>query len=244
MRYGRGCVSCVPLKDSHDFRYRYPIAAASRPILLINTVVADEDLQQIAQRLPSLELVYVPEPAAAEAALQQHAARVQVVLTIGSVGLSAADGPTACFATGLRAGCRLRESGRGPCSHAWHCHRQRCGHQRQLRGRSHPGLGAGQRAPAGLLRCTAACRCVAHHAAAARRHHRQAPGRAGSGHHRPQDRAACPGVRDGGGLPQPLAQGRCTVDLLRQLLALAEWADVLVVATPGGAGPCTWWMPP
>lgn len=66
-----------------------PIAAASRPILLINTVVADEDLQQIAQRLPSLELVYVPEPAAAEAALQQHAARVQVVLTIGSVGLSA-----------------------------------------------------------------------------------------------------------------------------------------------------------
>lgn len=66
-----------------------PIAAASRPILLINTVVADEDLQQIAQRLPSLELVYVPEPAAAEAALQQHAARVQMVLTIGSVGLSA-----------------------------------------------------------------------------------------------------------------------------------------------------------
>lgn len=64
--------------------------AATRPVLLINTVFADEHLQQIAQSLPSLELVYVPEPAAAQAALQQHAARVQVVLTIGSIGLSAA----------------------------------------------------------------------------------------------------------------------------------------------------------
>ncbi|MEG3001697.1 MAG: 2-hydroxyacid dehydrogenase [Comamonas sp.] len=67
-----------------------PSPAVPRPVLLINTVFADAHLQQIAQSLPSLELVYVPEPAAAQAALQQYAARVQVVLTIGSIGLSAA----------------------------------------------------------------------------------------------------------------------------------------------------------
>ena len=67
-----------------------PSSAAIRPVLLINTVFSDAHLQQIAQSLPSLELVYVPEAAAAQAALQQYAARVQVVLTIGSIGLSAA----------------------------------------------------------------------------------------------------------------------------------------------------------
>lgn len=65
-------------------------APASRPVLLINTIVAEAHRQQIAQSLPSLELVYAPDPAAAQAALQQHAERVQVVLTIGSMGLSAA----------------------------------------------------------------------------------------------------------------------------------------------------------
>ena len=64
--------------------------ASACPVLLINTVFSDAHLQQMAQSLPSLELVYVPEPAAAQAALQQYADRIQVVLTIGAIGLSAA----------------------------------------------------------------------------------------------------------------------------------------------------------
>ena len=35
-------------------------AATPRPVLLINTVFADTHLQQMAQSLPSLELVYMP----------------------------------------------------------------------------------------------------------------------------------------------------------------------------------------
>lgn len=69
----------------------FPASSTSRPVLLVNTVMADFHLEQIAQQLPTLELVYAPEVEAAQAALQQHAARVQVVLTIGSIGLSAAE---------------------------------------------------------------------------------------------------------------------------------------------------------
>lgn len=65
-------------------------AAAARPVLLIHTAVADHHLQQIARELPELELVYAPAPEAAQAAIQQHGARVHAVLTIGSTGLSAA----------------------------------------------------------------------------------------------------------------------------------------------------------
>lgn len=65
-------------------------ATASRPVLLINTVISEPHLQQIAQQLPTLELVYAPEPAAGQTALQQYAELVQVVLTIGAIGFSAA----------------------------------------------------------------------------------------------------------------------------------------------------------
>lgn len=64
--------------------------SVSAPVLLITTVVADHHLQQIAAALPALELVYAPTAGATQAAILQHAARVQVVLTIGSIGLSAA----------------------------------------------------------------------------------------------------------------------------------------------------------
>ncbi|WP_370679848.1 2-hydroxyacid dehydrogenase [Comamonas sp. GB3 AK4-5] len=68
-----------------------PASSPPRPVLLVNTVMADFHLQQMAQQLPALELVYAPEAEAAQAAMRQHAARVQVVLTIGSIGLSAAE---------------------------------------------------------------------------------------------------------------------------------------------------------
>ena len=63
---------------------------ANRPVLLVHTVVSDAHLQQISAQLPELELVYAPPSPMAEATIQQHAARVQVVLTIGSIGFSAA----------------------------------------------------------------------------------------------------------------------------------------------------------
>ena len=58
-----------------------------KPVLLAITVLTDGHRAQIAQ---SFELLYAPEPAQAFEAIARHGARVQAVLTIGSIGLSAA----------------------------------------------------------------------------------------------------------------------------------------------------------
>lgn len=58
-----------------------------KPVLLAITVLTDGHRAQIAQ---SFELLYAPEPAQAAEAIARHGARVQAVLTIGSIGLSAA----------------------------------------------------------------------------------------------------------------------------------------------------------
>ena len=58
-----------------------------KPVLLAITVLTGEHRAQIAQ---SFELLYAPEPAQAADAIAHHGARVQAVLTIGSIGLSAA----------------------------------------------------------------------------------------------------------------------------------------------------------
>jgi len=66
-------------------------ASCAPPVLLVATVVAEHHRKQMAQALPALELVYAPTAEEAKAALAREGARVQVVLTIGSVGLSAAE---------------------------------------------------------------------------------------------------------------------------------------------------------
>ena len=58
-----------------------------KPVLLITTSVSEAHRAQIAQ---SFDVIYAPEPSQTAAAIAGHAARVQAVLTIGSVGLSAA----------------------------------------------------------------------------------------------------------------------------------------------------------
>ena len=57
-----------------------------KPVLLAITLLTDEHRAQIAQ---SFELIYALEPAQIADAIARDGARVQAVLTIGSIGLSA-----------------------------------------------------------------------------------------------------------------------------------------------------------
>ena len=61
--------------------------SASLPVSLVLHVVADEHLAQLAQHF---EVIYAPDAAQAAAAIAQQGARVHTVLTIGAIGLSAA----------------------------------------------------------------------------------------------------------------------------------------------------------
>ena len=74
------CSKAIRRRDS----YKNP---PMKPVLLAITVLTDGHRAQIAQ---SFELLYAPEPAQAFEAIARHGARVQAVLTIGSIGLSAA----------------------------------------------------------------------------------------------------------------------------------------------------------
>jgi len=58
-----------------------------KPTLLAITLLTDEHQAQIAQ---AFDLIYAPEPDQAADAIARDGARVQAVLTIGSIGLSAA----------------------------------------------------------------------------------------------------------------------------------------------------------
>ena len=60
---------------------------ASKPVLIVMNFMADAHLAQMAEWL---EVVYAPDAAQFAQALSRHGARAQVVLTIGSTGLSAA----------------------------------------------------------------------------------------------------------------------------------------------------------
>ena len=57
-----------------------------KPVLLALMVLSEEHRAQMAQ---SFELVYAPDAAQAAAAIAEHGARITVVLTIGATGLSA-----------------------------------------------------------------------------------------------------------------------------------------------------------
>lgn len=61
-----------------------------QPALLVLNFNTEAHLRQMAQAFPSFELLYAPDAAQCEAAIAEHGTRVQAVLTIGSIGLSAA----------------------------------------------------------------------------------------------------------------------------------------------------------
>ncbi|MDX4952463.1 2-hydroxyacid dehydrogenase [Delftia acidovorans] len=61
-----------------------------QPALLVLNFNAEGHLRQMAQAFPSFDLLYTPDASQCEAALAEHGARIQAVLTIGSIGLSAA----------------------------------------------------------------------------------------------------------------------------------------------------------
>lgn len=61
-----------------------------QPALLVLNFNAEGHLRQMAQAFPSFELLYAPDAAQCEAAIAEHGTRIQAVLTIGSIGLSAA----------------------------------------------------------------------------------------------------------------------------------------------------------
>lgn len=60
-----------------------------QPALLVLNFNAEGHLRQMAQAFPSFDLLYAPDASQCEAALAEHGARIQAVLTIGSIGLSA-----------------------------------------------------------------------------------------------------------------------------------------------------------
>ena len=66
-----------------------PLESAQRPVLFINNMVSPEHRAQLAQALPELELAYAPPGSDREAVLAPVADRVKVVLTIGAIGLTA-----------------------------------------------------------------------------------------------------------------------------------------------------------
>lgn len=61
-----------------------------QPALLVLNFNAEGHLRQMAQAFPSFDLLYAPDASQCEATLAEHGARIQAVLTIGSIGLSAA----------------------------------------------------------------------------------------------------------------------------------------------------------
>lgn len=61
--------------------------SASKPLLLVLHVLSDAHLSQLAQ---SFDVLYAPDAARCAQALADHGPRVQAVLTVGAIGLSAA----------------------------------------------------------------------------------------------------------------------------------------------------------
>ena len=61
-----------------------------KPALLVLNLQVPAHLQQMKQTFPDFDVIYAPEADQAEAAIAEHGARVQCVCTIGSTGLSAA----------------------------------------------------------------------------------------------------------------------------------------------------------
>lgn len=61
--------------------------SAARPVLLAISFVSDVHRAQMAQ---AYELIYAPDAASCAAAIAEHGPRVDLVLTIGAIGLSAA----------------------------------------------------------------------------------------------------------------------------------------------------------
>ncbi len=58
-----------------------------QPALLVLNFNAEGHLRQMAQAFPSFDLLYAPDASQCEAALAEHGARIQAVLPIGSIGL-------------------------------------------------------------------------------------------------------------------------------------------------------------
>ena len=65
--------------------------SAQRPVLFVNNYITPAHLAQIAQAIPELELVYASPDADREPILAAVAERVKVLLTVGVIGLSARD---------------------------------------------------------------------------------------------------------------------------------------------------------
>lgn len=61
-----------------------------QPALLVLNFNTEAHLRQMAHAFPSFDLLYAPDAAQCEAAIAEHGTRIQAVLTIGSIGLSAA----------------------------------------------------------------------------------------------------------------------------------------------------------
>ena len=61
-----------------------------QPALLVLNFNTEAHLRQMAQAFPSFDLLYAPDAAQCEAAIAEHGTRIQAVLTIGSIGLSVA----------------------------------------------------------------------------------------------------------------------------------------------------------
>ena len=61
-----------------------------KPVLLVLNLQVPAHLEQMKQTFPDFDVVYAPEAAEAEAAIAAHGERVQAVCTIGATGLSAA----------------------------------------------------------------------------------------------------------------------------------------------------------
>lgn len=60
-----------------------------KPVLLVLNLQVPAHLQQMAQTFPDFDVVYAPEPDQAETAIAEHGARVQCVCTVGASGLTA-----------------------------------------------------------------------------------------------------------------------------------------------------------
>lgn len=63
---------------------------AMKPVLLVLNLQVPAHLRQMEQTFPNFDVIYAPEADQAEAAIAAHGARVQCVCTIGASGLSAA----------------------------------------------------------------------------------------------------------------------------------------------------------
>ena len=199
-----------------------------KPELLVLIALRGDAHREIAA---SFDVRYAPTSDERERAIAEHGGTIRAVLTNGSTGHRRRDRSSSATHVRQRARRRLRAHRCRPCEDAWRDRGHGRRHQRRLRGRSCVRAAARGRAQRRAARCENPRGRVARRPGdAAERRARSSASSAGKiGEVRARR------LRHRDRLSQPVGEER-PYRYFDRVDTLAQWADFLIVATPGGAG--------